>query len=255
MMLKSQMKKATDRQVGTGYVMVLPQGSGSDAPAGGPGLFAEEDKSPLEGKRSGMMKGVAKVTPKSLPPTVNFTPVVKQSLMFALTGSVAVENITVAMIAGACGGIATSSTVLQPWASCFRIRKITGWNGGTSAGSALTPCEVDWASGISSIDKDEVQGTAIPSGTTQTGAMVFVPPPKSLAGYWINSSVTSSLTVLTMTGQLGTVFVVDIEIVLANNFVPFSSVTIAGGVTGSVYWLALDRSGSNLIRVVGRNFV
>ena len=254
-MLKSQMKKVVEGGAGPGYVLVRAETPRTDVPSGAAAWTTEEDKSPLEGKRSSMMKGIAKVTPKSLPPTLNFTPVVKQSLMFALTGSVAVENITVAMIAGALGGIATSSTVLQPWSSCFRIRKITGWSGGTAAGSALTPVEVDWASGISSIDKDEVQGTATPSGTTQSGAMVFVPPPKSLAGYWINSSVTSSLTVLTMTGQLGTVFVVDVEIVLANNFVPFSAVTIAGGVTGSVYWLALDRSGSNLIRVVGRNFV
>ena len=228
----------------------------SDIPKGYVLVAAGEEKeSPLSEKSIKMSKGIAKATPKTLPPTLNFTPIYRQELMFALTSSVAVENITVAMIAGALGGIATSSTVLQPWSSCFRIRKITGWNGGTSAGSALTPVEVDWASGISSIDKDEVIGTAVPSGTTVTGAMVFVPPPKSLAGYWINSSVTSSLTVLTMTGQLGTVFVLDVEVVLANNFVPFSGVTIAGGITGSCYWLALDRAGSNAIRVVGRNFV
>ena len=233
-------RKSTLSDIPKGYVLVAA---------------GEEKESPLSEKSAKMSKGLAKLTPKTLPPTLNFTPIVRQELMFALTGSVAVENITVAMIAGACGGIATSSTVLQPWFSCFRIKKISGWCGGTAAGSALTPIEVDWASGISSIDKDEVMGTATPSGTTVSGAMVFTPPPKSLAGYWINSSVTSSLTVLTMTGQLGSVFVLEIEGVLANNFSPFAAVTIAGGATGAVYWLALDRAGSNLIRVVGRNFV
>ena len=233
-------RKSTLSDIPKGYVLVAA---------------GEEKESPLSEKSSKMTKGISKITPKSLPPTLNFTPVVRQELMFALTSSVAVENITVAMIAGACGGVATSTTSLQPWFSCFRIKKITGWCGGTAAGSALTPVEVDWASGISSIDKDEVMGTATPSGTTVSGAMVFTPPPKSLAGYWINSSVTSSLTVLTMTGQLGTVFVLEIEGVLANNFVPFSAITVSGATAGQVYWLALDRSGSNLIRVVGRNFV
>jgi hypothetical protein len=150
---------------------------------------------------------------------------------------------------GALGNIASATTTLRNLATAFRIHSVTLWLAGTGTG---VNAFIDWSNSATlAISPDYAIDKMTPDGVTDTGAMVFKPPAKSLAGFWIANSMSGGSGVFAVTAIAGSVLDLDISYCLANVY-GTSSVTVTGPATvGNMYYLALNGPATNTIVPVG----
>jgi hypothetical protein len=183
----------------------------------------------------------------SLPPRIQLSPAVSHTYRFRST-SASATLVTVASMLGALGGLCTAvNSKIGTWASSLKIIKVTVWPSGSTSG--VTNATLSWYLGESAQVPDEAWDEAIPEGITATKALVFTPPPKSLCGFWIDSS-DSAANLFAIQTSIGSV--VDLQV--AYRLVNVQSglqITVVTGVLGTVYYLALDGPTSNTYVPIG----
>jgi hypothetical protein len=144
--------------------------------------------------------------------------------------------ITVKDILGAIGGVALTTTTFTPFASAFKLHRVSIW---PSVGSGESSPQLSWAAGTASQVPDEARVDTIPSGVTVSRALHFRPPAASLASFWI-TSVNSSSSVFVVVAPVGSILDLEVSFRLANVVAPLTPITIIAGTAGSVYYLPLD---------------
>jgi len=185
-----------------------------------------------------LLSAPSKVT--SLPPRLDLTPRVTHTFRFIATAG-ASHSYTVGNVLGALGTVGYNSTTTSSFCSSFKIEKVTVWPSVSAAGAGAT---LSWTAGTAGQAPDELIDRSFPTGVTMTGAVLFVPPPQSLCGYWIDNALSSTTTLWTMTLTAGSV--VDLRVHYTNVGAMSGPVfTVASASPGSVYYLALDGPSSN----------
>jgi hypothetical protein len=157
--------------------------------------------------------------------------------------------VTVADLAGACGGICSvvNSTV-QPWASSIRLKQVTMFPASVSGSADVD--NIVWSNGLTSFVKDEVKDTTIPTGITVPQRLTFRPPGKSLLADWIATNGGSGA-LFVITANTGTVVDVAIDYTLTAGLAEPPTIHLTAVVLGAVVYLALDGAASNNITPVG----
>jgi hypothetical protein len=195
-----------------------------------------------KGKKGRLVKKGSS-TNASLPPSLECV-VTKTHTFRYLCEISGVLNISVTdrYIRGACGGVCTvANTTFQSWAGSIRIHSLTLWlPASTSAAQAV---DMYWSSAGTEFIKDSEVIRVIPEGITVTGPMRFTPPRNTLAGDWISDAGSATI-LFGLSVPNGTVVDFHVSFTLANNLTAVTS-SIAAGVLGTVYYLALDGSSSN----------
>ena len=181
-----------------------------------------------------------------LPPTIQTAPVNHGIFRYYTSTDLTNVQVNPVTIGQALGCVATSTTSLSSFVSCYRIKKIVLWPG---AGT-FHVSELYWLSAPSAFIKEDVKESTNPQGMTITGPNVFVPPKGSLASYWINSSVAANA-LFGIQCSTGAIIDLHVDYILANALNGFSAQTTAGASTGSVYYPYLDGH-SGVIKATGR---
>jgi hypothetical protein len=104
---------------------------------------------------------------------------------------------------------------------------------------------VRWITTASIAAPDEVSDKSVPTGITVTGSVVFVPDPKSVASFWSNAG---QLMVIQTT--IGSIVDLSVDWTL-DAFISPDTLSIATGVLGSAYFLALDGPSGNTYTPIG----
>jgi len=177
----------------------------------------------------------------SLPPKLALTPVVRKAFRFKATAS-SLTSVTVGSLLGVLGGVGTTVVAVKQIASAVKLMKVVVWPS-PSTSSADTVL-LNWAQGASGQDPDEVEDETLPEGVSITRSMSFVPPTRSLAGFWITSTDASS-TVFQIQAPVGSVVDVSLHLCITDAFAS-STVVVASAVIGTYYYLALDGPASNV---------
>jgi len=197
-------------------------------------------KSPSKTKKRGKRgMGVS----SSLPPQINNTLQVNAVIRYTTFDSLNPVSASIADIYGALGGVALTSTLFRPWASSFRIKKICAWP--AQSASATDYVSIFWNS-LTGFTKDEEKTKDLPEGITASGAVTLVPPKNSLAGDWMNGSITGTTNVFTIQASNGSILDLHISFTLSNQFQP-ANIVLTAGTGGTIYYLALDGAASNTI--------
>jgi len=191
---------------------------------------------------AGSMAGAGTKHESSLPPQINNTLIVHSRIRY-VAGSSSTVSVSAQDLVGAFGGVCTvANSVFKPWASSMRIKKIIAWpSGGSAAGE--TDASMWWNSGISGANRDEEKSSDIPQGITNTRAVVFKPPAKSLACDWFAGSV-GTTNIFSLQCSTGTILDIHCDYTLANQFTSGTS-AIATGTLGGIYYLPLDGPSSH----------
>jgi hypothetical protein len=205
-------------------------------------------KSPRKGrvrvvqKRARMGKGRGVGSISSLPPQLEASVAVSHVYRFQPTVG-GLKPVTVGDLLGVCGGIATSTTSVTTWASSLKIAKVVIWP--SEGGNPM----LQWSAGQSGQMPDSEKFESIPTGITVTKALVFKPPAKSLASFWITSA-DASATLFEIRGDSGSIIDLHISYRLSNIFAPLA-ITVSAATAGDVYYLALDGHASNDYSPIG----
>jgi len=206
------------------------------------GLRVKRGVSQKLGRRRGGARG--------LPPEINLTPVLSHRYRFNCTTTVS-ATVQAIQMCGALGGICTvANSIVSSWTSSFRIKRITIWPAPAASVSAAAGAYVDWFFSDTSLFPDMSKSVTLPAGVTSTEALVFTPPAKSTAGFWVNSTATSSFTLFNLSVTAGDVIDIDVDQTLGVVNSTSSSLyqlTVTTGTLGNVYYLSLDGPGGNKI--------
>jgi len=178
----------------------------------------------------------------SLPPMIDLTPVVKRHVFRYVSASGGVATVTYNSVIGACGGICTATnSIIRPWASSFKLHRVTIWPGVSTTG--VETCNLEWAS-ASNYEKDAFKDRTVPQGVTSSSALSFVPPKESSAAFWNTGGSNALCFITTSPGS-----VVDVELtftISASQSNPTQ--TIATGVLSQPYYLYLDGSTAHTLK-------
>ncbi len=155
---------------------------------------------------------------------------------------------TVDNIGAACGGICTVvNSVHTMWASSIRVHSLSVWNPGST--TVQNSAQVVWF-GVGTLQaKDEGKIASIPTGITVTAPVNSKPPRQSLAWDW-QTTVSNTNTLFQLIVDAGCVIDMAVSFTLGNNL-GIHATTIATGVLGTIYYLALDGPSSNKLVAQG----
>jgi len=182
----------------------------------------------------------------SLPPALELTPRYTHTFRFTCTstGSFTIQAI---QLCGALGGICTTAnSLVQTWTSSFRILGLKAWPAPSS--SSTSGIYVDWYFSDTDLFPDTSKSTTVPEGVSVTDAVSFRPPSKSTAGFWVNSTATSSFTLFNISVVAGSVLDLTVQATLPVVNSTTSSLyglSVTTGTLGNVYYLSLDGPSSN----------
>ncbi len=188
-----------------------------------------------------------------VPPQLVTASVFDQVLRFAATTNVSAQAITTAQLAMACGGIATATTTIFPWASCLRIRQIRMYPSAATVGTISSSARLTWSSAFSQFQREDTKDSSLPSGITVPKTLMYRPPRNTLVGDWINSTANGSATLFNVTCLEGTIIDVHVLCMMSNSFASFASVSTTGKTVGDSYWGPLDGYASALLVPIGRS--
>jgi hypothetical protein len=192
---------------------------------------------PMTSLPAGSMAGAGTKHESSLPPQINNTLIVHSRIRYVCGTSNTIVSVSAQDLVGAFGGVCTvANSVFRPWASSMRIKKIIAWPAGST--TSETNASMWWNSGISGANRDEEKSSDIPQGITNTRAVVFKPPAKSLASDWFSGTV-GTTNIFSLLCSAGTILDLHADYTLSNQFISGTS-TIATGTLGSIYYLPLD---------------
>jgi hypothetical protein len=199
-------------------------------------------KDPKLGK--GKMKGkAAKGVIPDLPPRLQLTPHINQVFRFKAGSEGSVTPITVSNLISAMGVIASSTTSVHSVCDAVRVLSVTAFPpAGTASNSTVS---LSWQGGSSGQMDDEFFDESIPEGITSTKSLKFVPPPKSLASFWIDSAQAAD-TVFDVDCPSGTILDVHLHGAFSVVFGNITT-TVTGAEAGILYFLPLDGVGDTLV--------
>jgi len=103
-----------------------------------------------------------------------------------------------------------------------------------------------WEAGTSDQVPDETRVQTLPEGVTVTRAVSFVPPPKSLASFWLSTAAN----VFGIRAPVGSVIDILVGFRLSNVF-GAGPIVVASATAGNVYYLALDGASALTYSPVG----
>jgi hypothetical protein len=184
----------------------------------------------------------------NLPPRLQISPTVTHKYRFRSTSG-ALITITNGNILGALGGIASSATALRTWASAYKIHSITVWPSAST--SSADQVNVLWEGGAANQVPDELVDVSIPEGLSVSTALRFTPDPKSLNGFWQNSSLAASTAMFAIQAPAGSVVDFEVTFRLSNVFNGDSITLTSSGGAGVISYLALDGAVSGTYIPVG----
>jgi hypothetical protein len=197
------------------------------------------------GKKRKVMTGVT----DNLPPPFNATTHCRIHRRFRANSTGTSTTVTLGSLIGSLGvvGTVTNTTCVSMFSS-VRLEKIVMWPP-QNAGSDRTILE--WgASADGGYSPDDAFINTVPDGITVTTGISFRPPRKSLLNNWMSTYLTASNIIAYVTCPTGTIIDVHVVACQPNDFVP-ESITVATAVVGSVYYLSLDPSATNVFIPVG----
>jgi len=207
-------------------------------------LFVET-KAPgivVNGVRGQKSKG----RPGSLPPQLEISVMCRKVFRFVTPTGVTTEVVTPSSIIAALGGVCTvTNTTFKPWASSFRLKRLSIWPG--LSVSAADEADVIWSTAVSQFVKDSERNREVPLGASTPAVLTFKPPKGCLASFW---QTASSATLFYLTCGSGSVVDMEVEFTLSNQIVQPTQ-AIATGVLSTVYYLYLDGSANHLVKPVG----
>ncbi len=184
-----------------------------------------------------------------VPPRIEITPKVRHRFRFACPSGSVLSNVTVLELLGVCGGICTAAnTTFKPWAGSVRIHSVRIYNGLSSTGYTLA--NLTWNVAADSYVPDEEWNQTFPEGTTTPGCLTFRPPKKSLASFWLSGA---SGAVFSISASAGSVVDVDLSFRLSNQFTA-STIPIATGTLGTIYYMCLDGNTTHNFAPIGLPF-
>lgn len=198
-----------------------------------------------------LLKRIAKLNNMaSLPPELSTTPTLSHTFRFRAHSALVGVGVTAESLLGICGGVCTViNSTIRHTASSLKISHVHAWLPGSLTGN--DSIFIDWAAaGFGGRGPDKGRLITIPDGVTVTDRLDFKPPPDSLCQFWYNTSLTGSTVLFVVSAPTGSVFDVHVTYTDSASLAGYNS-TIASGVVGSRYYLALDGPASNLIRPLG----
>lgn len=208
-----------------------------------PAVLRRTPRGPMKkGRRNG--EGKRGIVPR-LPPELSCTPVVDHVFRFINTAR-GQENITVSMLAGACGSVGTiTNSKVQPIASTLRVRSIKIWAG---IDSTQQSSEVLWNSAITTVEKDNSKVNSTPQNVAQSNVLVSRPPRGTFAANWTSAVTNGSVVLFGISCPIGSVIDVHVVYTIANAYSTPTNITVTTAVLGGLYYLRLDQSaGGNYI--------
>jgi len=184
-----------------------------------------------------------------LPPEIMTTTTCHSTLRFqVITSTITSTTINSAQLIGACGVIGkVVNTSVSSIASTFRVKRVTIWPSVSTSVDAIP--EISWGYPSSTdVGKDVSWMSSVPTGVSQTGPVVSVPPKGSLCSVWFrwDSSQADLFTLLNI--PVGSILDLSISFTLRNNLAG-ADISVITAVVGSMYYLYLDGA---KIQPVGR---
>jgi len=178
-----------------------------------------------------------------LPPKLDVTPTIRHTYRYAATG--VPSNTTIGELFAALGATCTvANSTVTCWYTSIRIHSIKLYDATGSTGTVL------WNSPISGVGRDTEPSTGLPLGITVANSVVCYPPSHSFCGDWMNSSLTSTQPIFTISCVQGSIIDLDVSATNSNVFGPYQR-SITTGTLAFPYYLALDGASSNKLLPVG----
>ncbi len=111
--------------------------------------------------------------------------------------------------------VTVANTSALAWASSVKINSVTIWSPENSqAGND----EIIWEPSSSLVnEKDDSKVATIPGGIITSGALVFRPTKRSVAGFWVNSNVGATTVLFKVTASPEAVVEFNLNFTLVNN--------------------------------------
>jgi len=182
-----------------------------------------------------------------LPPQIDAVLVVGHRYRF-VTSVTGIYNVTPAMLFGVCGGFCTiANSQHRSWAGTIRAKRVTLFLPSVTSGT--NSADVVWLSNDLNRSRDSEELNSTPTGITNCNSMTSVPPGKTAQQLWFTSSATGA-SFLSLSVVVGTIIDLDLTFTLNCNFTGAAN-TIAVGMLGNTYYLALDGPASNKLIPVG----
>lgn len=170
----------------------------------------------------------------SLPPEIDLTVAGRHRFRFQAGAASVINSVSYANLCNMLQ-VGTGAHLLQGIISSVRLRSVTIWPALST--STTDTVALEW-SAAGEFFKDELKNRTLPEGQTQTGAVRFTPPKKSVASFW---STTSNNILFYITAPSGSVCDVEVDFTLAGAYAPPTAVTVVGSVTiGNFYYGYLD---------------
>jgi hypothetical protein len=167
------------------------------------------------------------------PPQLNTNVRVSHKYRFTAT---AAQNgaITDSQLLGVCGGLCTVvNSVVTLMAESAKIRKVEVWSAPSAQGSNST-CSVDWVGYQNSPNIEESDTTL---SVAKNAHVVCSPPKSSLAAFWQKATGTA---LFTLVCPANSIVDITLDYILSDQEATLTSVAVATGVLGHIYYLALD---------------
>lgn len=170
----------------------------------------------------------------SLPPEIDLTVSNRHRFRFQAGANSVVNSVSYANLCNFLQ-VGTGAHLLQGIISTVKLHSVTIWPALST--STTDTVALEW-SAAGEFFKDELKNRTLPEGQTQTGAVRFVPPATSVAGFWSSSS---NNILFYITAPSGSVLDVDLSFTLAGAYAPPTAITVVGAVTvGNFYYGYLD---------------
>lgn len=176
------------------------------------------------------------------PPQFNSNIRVSHSYRFiADTTGVSNKVITSALIMGAAGSICTvANTTVNSMFTCFKIKDVKIWSPVSQQG-ANTTCSVEW---IGTAQAPSIEISDSSSSVSQPATVSCKPPRNSNAAFWQNPNIGSN-NLFNITAPAGSIVDLGLDLIMCDEVAASYPTTVAAGVLGHPYYLALDGTVGN----------
>jgi hypothetical protein len=131
-------------------------------------------------------------------------------------------------------GMATGTTSFVPMAYAIRVKRVAIWFTSATVGTSISST-VEWNAGSTGFLMDGVSAAATTMSTTEPACLETKPPTESLAS-WYQAGPSGGTNVLfSISAPAGAIIEVDYDWVPNLTEATYTSVTVSGAVTGTMY--------------------
>jgi len=202
---------------------------------------------PRHSRKKSLPHRMKRLSISHLPPKLDVTPTVNHTYRYLCSGAGTPTNTTIGELFGALGTTCTvTNTTVTCWYTSVRIVSIRIYPVVGGAGSV----SVLWNSPISGVGRDTEPNNMLPGGATMVTDFIAYPPAHSFCGDWMNSSLTNTQTIFTISSPPGSIIDLHVMATNSNVFGPYQR-AITTGTLAFPYYLSLDGTTSNRVIPVG----